>query len=51
MEKDPEFWSQFLDYVKLSITLLVKKKRKKERKKLKKKRIVLVISVGASQCK
>ena len=38
MEKDPEFWSQFLDYVKLSITLLVKKKRKKERKKLKKKK-------------
>ena len=37
MEKDPEFWSQFLDYVKLSITLLVKKKkeRKKEIKKKK----------------
>ena len=37
MGKDPEFWSQFLEYVKLSVTLLVKKKKKKK-KRLKKKK-------------
>ena len=49
MGKDPEFWSQFLEYVKLSVTLLVKKKKNKKTR-LKKKRIVLN-SVGASQRK
>ena len=38
VEKDPEFWSQFLEYVKLSVTLLVKKNKIKIKTRLKKKK-------------